>query len=270
MAITTTKYALQALFELKVFDLSTGEALVILDDLKETTWENNGEEVYSMGGRGNPKLIGFGHSKTSNLNTQNALITDGVLGFQSGTAMSTLTSTTVITYTDILTVGTNAATTTYTATGSVGAEIGFVYKLNSDGSLGTKYTQGATASGTGIFAYTFGTKALAFYSGDLASGDRIVCFYKPTIASAKKFTNATNVFAKNVKVIADGLFRNTCTGVDYAGQLVFYKAKASDGYSFTVTANGEPAVQSINFEALQSCSADTLWDLFVWDTTQVT
>jgi len=49
MSVDTSKYAVQEIFELKIFDLDTGGALALLDDLKETTWENNGEVTYAQG-----------------------------------------------------------------------------------------------------------------------------------------------------------------------------------------------------------------------------
>jgi len=263
MSIDTSKFALQAVFEVKVFDLDTGVCLALLDDLKETTWENNGEVVYAQGGRGNPKIIGFGHSKTSTLSTQNAVIIAGALAIQTGTDMETVTSSTAVTFTDILTVTDDAATTTFTATGTTGAEIGFAYVLNDDGTLGTMYTQAATVA-TGKFTYTTGTKKITFNTDEVTDSTKIIVFYKPTLASGLHIVNETDAFAKNVKIIADGLFRDTCSSVDYAGQLIFDKAKTQEGYTFTLTASGDPAVQDLKFEALKSCTANKLWDLYIY------
>jgi hypothetical protein len=266
MAVDTSKFAVQAVFEIKTFDLETGSCLALLDDLKETTWENNGEVVYAQGGRGNPKVIGFGHSKTSMLNTQNATIVEGALAMQTGSDTIELTNSTSVTYTDIQTVADDAVTTQFTATGTTGAEIGFVYVLNSDGTLGTPLTQAATVA-AGKFTYTTGTKKVTFNTAELADGVKVIMFYKPTLASGKRIVNKTDIFAKNVKVIADGLFRDTCTGKDYAGQLVYDKAKVQEGYTFTLTANGEPSVHNLNFEALKACGANELWNLYIYDET---
>lgn len=265
MAIDTSKFAMQEVFDVNVFDLSDGACLAILDDLKTSTWSNNGETVYTQGGKGNPKIIGFGHSKESMLECGSAVISDGLLGVQSGSDVTTETNATAVQYQEVLTVTSDAATSTYTATGTAGEEIGYVYVVNSDGSLGAQLTQ-AGAVAAGEFTYTAGTKAFAFDTAELADGTKIMVFYYPTVASAKRVQNVTSEFAKNVKVVANGRFRDTCTGKDYNAQLVFHKAKTSEEYSFDLAADGEPVVQNVSFEALKSCDSDNLWDLYIYDT----
>jgi hypothetical protein len=49
MAITTTVYAVQAIFKLSIFDLETDSCFAILEDLKQTNWMNNGQTVYAQG-----------------------------------------------------------------------------------------------------------------------------------------------------------------------------------------------------------------------------
>lgn len=266
MAVNTNQYAVQAVFEIDVFDLEDGALLARLEELKSTNWQNSGEIVYSQGGRGNPKIIGFGHSKSSMLECQNAIITEGALGIQTGSGVEELSSTTDVKFSEILTVTTNSATTTYTATGVAGAEIGYVYKLNDDGSIGAKIEQGAAVA-TGTFTYTPLSKTLTFEDtpAQYADGTKIVVFYNPTISDAKKVTNRTDVFAKNVMVRANGLFRDVCNGKDYAGQLIFYKAKTSEEYNIELSADGEPAVHNISWEALKSCTDNILWDLIIYN-----
>jgi hypothetical protein len=225
----------------------------------------------NINGRGNPKLIGFGHSKESRLECQNAVISEGSLEIQSGTAVEALTNTTVVTWQDKIVVTSNLATPTYQPTGTAGAEIGFAYILNNDDSLGTEFEQMTGSVTTGHFTYNAGTNILTFYAGDIPTGTTICIFYHPTVTSAKKFTNKVDVFAKNVKVIADGLFRDICTGEDYKGQLIFYKAKTSEEYNLEINADGEPAVTNLSFEALKACgNNNVLWDLIIFDSADVT
>lgn len=266
MAVTTKEYALQALFEIKLFDLETGQALVLLDDLKNTNWNNNGSTTYTTGGRGGSKIIGFGAQKESQLEVSSATITDGILEVQTGTDMVTLSGSTDITYTDsAIVIATATGATKFTAIGTANAEIGFIYELNTDGSLGTAYTQVAATPAVGEFSYVSGTKAITVNVA-VADGTKFVAFYNPTLASGKKFVNKTDVFSKNVKAIADGLFRDTCTGADYAGQLVFNKAKVGEEYGFALDEAGEPAVHNLMLEALKSCGGtNELWELFIFD-----
>jgi hypothetical protein len=118
----------------------------------------------------------------------------------------------------------------------------------------------------GKFTYNSGTKALSFFAGDVTSGGQVVAFYKATAGAATQTVSSmSDVFAKNVKLVATGLVRDICTGVDYKAQIIFYKAKVSNGFEFALTADGDPAVQSIDFEALKDCGSTKLWDLIVWE-----
>jgi hypothetical protein len=264
MAVASSQYAVQEIFNLTVFDLVDGSCQAVLSDLKNTNWSNNGQVVYAQGGRGNPKIIGFGHSKESTLTCGSAVISDGLFGIQTGTKMASLTSTTLIQYPDTLVVTDETVDTTYTAIGTAGSEIGFAYLINADGSLGTVFEQAGAVS-AGHFTYTPGTKALLFNAGDVVDGAKIMVFYYPTASTAKQITNKTDKFAANVKIVADGRFRDTCTGEDYLAQLIYYKAKTSEEYAFDLAADGAPAVHNIKFEALKQCGSTTLWDLFIYD-----
>ena len=67
MAIDTSKFAVQQIFVVDALDLEDGSLLARLEDLKSSNLSNNGTVVYAQGGVGNPKIIGFSHSKESTL-----------------------------------------------------------------------------------------------------------------------------------------------------------------------------------------------------------
>lgn len=168
-------------------------------------------------------------------------------------------------YPDVIAVTSDVGATRFTALGVAGAEIKFLDLLLSDGSLGTRLTQAATPS-AGKFMYTPGTKAINFFAGDVVSGTNVFGSYNATTgASTKTITSKVNLFAKNVKVVIDGLVRDTCTGLDYKAQIIFFKAKASNKFDFTLTADGQPAVQNLELEALKSCGSDDLVKMIVFD-----
>lgn len=48
MAVTS-RFAIQRVFDLTLFDLSTNECLGIMDNLKTTTFTQEGEVVYAQG-----------------------------------------------------------------------------------------------------------------------------------------------------------------------------------------------------------------------------
>lgn len=269
MAIDTSKFAVQQIFVVDAFDLNDGSLITRFEDLKNSTLSNNGTVVYAQGGVGNPKIIGFSHSKESQLDIESAVITEGAIGIQTGSGVISLESTMLIPFDEVV-VATDAgkATTTYTASGTAGSEIGFAYVLNEDGTVAKKLEQAATSS-AGKFQYATATKSLEFESTDVPAGSKILVIYYPTITSAKQITNSTELFAKNVRLHCKTLFRDTCSGKDYVGMLVIYKAKAGEEWSLELSADGDPAVHSINFEALKSCESPTLWDIFIYDTDDI-
>lgn len=268
MAIDTSKFAVQQIFTVDAFSLEDGSLIARLEDLKTSNLSNNGTVVYAQGGVGNPKIIGFSHSKEANLSIENAVITEGAMGIQTGSGVVTLTKSTDIPFDEVLTADTDAVTLTYKATGTTGSEIGFVYVLNADGSVKTKLSQ-ASAAASGSFAYASSTKKITFNTGDVPNGSKVLVVYYPEIDSAKKISNSTEVFAQNVRLHCKTLFRDTCSGKDYVGVLVIYKAKAGEEWSIELSADGDPAVHAISFEALKSCESPVLWDIFIYDTDDI-
>lgn len=271
MAIDTSKFAVQQIFVVDAFDLDDGSLITRFEDLKNSTLSNNGTDVYAQGGVGNPKIIGFSHSKESQLSIESAVITEGAIGMQTGSGVVALTDTQDIPFDEVLVASAKAdeVNTTYTANGTAGSEIGFAYLLNEDGTVAKKFTQ-AGAVAEGKFTYASATKTLAFNAGEVPQGSKVLVIYHPAISSAKKISNSTEVFAKNVRLHCKTLFRDTCSGKDYVGMLVIYKAKAGEEWSIDLSADGDPAVHAISFEALKSCESPVLWDIFIYDTDDIT
>jgi len=266
MAVNTTEYLMQALFSVKLFDLESGNCLAVLrrERNKETTWTREGDTVYATAN--GSKLLGFGTNKSEMLSMQSAVISDGILAVKTGTDMVDLASTTKVLYTDDeIVVSTLSGTTKFTATGTADSEFDALHLLNSDGTLGAPLTQvtGAPASAT-EYSYDSGTKTLTFGTG-VVDGQKAVGFYYPTITNVKHFQNRGDVFAKAVKVVADGIFVGVCDKKSYAGSLVFDKAQISEGYSFGLSEGGEPAIMDIEFESLLSCESPTLSNLYIFD-----
>lgn len=269
MAIDTSKFAVQQIFVVDAFDLDDGSLITRFEDLKNSTLSNNGTVVYAQGGVGNPKIIGFSHSKESQLSIESAVITEGAIGIQTGSGVTSLTDTTLVPFDEVLVATAEGVTTSYTAKGTAGSEIGFAYVLNDDGTV-AKTLQQADAVSANKFAYASGTRKITFNADEVPAGSKVLVIYYPAIKTAKQITNSTETFAKNVRLNCKTLFRDTCSGKDYVGVLVIYKAKAGEEWSLELAADGDPAVHSITFEALKSCESPVLWDIFIYDTSDIT
>ena len=269
MAIDTSKFAVQQIFVVDAIDLDDGSLITRFEDLKNSTLSNNGTVVYAQGGVGNPKIIGFSHSKESQLSIESAVITEGAIGIQTGSGVKALSNTALIPFDEVLVATSDGVTTSYTASGTAGSEIGFAYVLNEDGTVAKKLEQ-AEAASAGKFAYASAGKKITFNAGEVPDGSKVLVIYHPVIKAAKQITNSTETFAKNVRLNCKTLFRDTCSGKDYVGVLVIYKAKAGEEWSLELAADGDPAVHSITFEALKSCESPVLWDIFIYDTADIT
>lgn len=264
MAVTSNTFGMQRVFKVKIFDLADGSCLGMLTNLKDSNLSMTGELVYATGGDGNPKLVGFGHSKAAMLTTNNALVDFGVAGAILGSDYIVGVNTNYV-YTDVVTVTTNAGVTEFTALGSVGAEIGFAYVQNADGTLGKKLEQAGTAS-AGKFAYAVGTKALTFFAGDVPTGSKVIVFYNATTsATTRTLLDKSNVFSKEVKVVADGIMKDPCTGTEYGAQVIFHKAQTSNNMELALSADGDPVVMNAEFEALLACNSNDLVEIIVYD-----
>lgn len=264
MPVNTTQYGIQKVFNIRGYDIATGELVLSLKNLTESTFTNGQETVYLTGGRANAQAASFDHSKTAMITGASSRIDDGLLAAQLGQDFETLSNTTEIEFEEILVVASDAATTTYTATGTADAEIGFVYVLNANGDTTDTLTQAAAAA-AGVFAYTPGTKALAFNATDLADGTRIKVIYKPTASSAKKITNFTTNFSKTLRITADALLKDVCTDQLVSGQIRSDKGKIMGAFEWSLSSAGDPTVHNFECTFLETCGTEKLWDFYVYD-----
>ena len=266
MAQLSNKWVIQRIFDMRVKDVSTNKLLSFVNDLKTCNIQNAQEDVYSMGGAGNAYITGHSHSKRMTGEASAAVFYNDMIGMIGGT--DAVTGVTTYPWFEILTVGTNAATTTYTAAGTAGAEIGTIYVYNVDGSFGTEYTQMTGTVTTKKFTYTSGTKAIAFFAGDLPAGTKIAVAYNVTTsATATTISNKAGSFSKIVKLELVSLVQDACSGVEYPAVIIVPKAKLKGEFSMDLASDGDPASFNVSFEALKaSCTDDTLWEMKVIET----
>jgi len=122
----SSRWAIQRVFDMTIKDVVTGKPYTKLDDLKETNLESAQENVYSMGGAGNAYITAHSHSKRLTGTASSATFYNDVLSLMNGTDVVT-GATPIIPKSEVLTVASNGATTSYTAVGTVGTEITALY-----------------------------------------------------------------------------------------------------------------------------------------------
>ncbi len=239
------------------FDVVSGDYLFTLDELQNASIANT-EEKTDITGKAGRKLSSLKRNKAVTVSGANGLLSGGLLELQSG-GTSTNAPTEVM-WTDYLTVSSHAATTAYKAVGTAGAEIEALYIRNSDGTLGTKLTQDASAA-AGKFAYAPATKELTFHT-DVADKTEIVVYYKRKI-TADVLTNSSDNYSKKATLYIDAIGEDKCSNVYH---IQFYIPKADFSGEYTIEMGDDQTVHNFEAEALSgACGAGgTLWTFTVF------
>lgn len=257
------KFAMQEVFDIAIFDISTGDIEAYLEDVKTSGIEMTAETVYAMGGKGNPYLVGYSHSRRATATVTNALMTSEIFALQSGQPVIVGANTNVVKR-DVLTVNSDTATTTYVALGDADDEIGVAYTLVG-GVPDEKFTQGASVA-SGVFTYDTGTKTITFNTAEIADGTEIVVYYRYTTdATAQTIKFDADKFAGNKKVVFYGLATDGCSKDVFEAQVIFHSAKIGDNWTWDLAADGDPAVQNLDIEAVKGCADETLVEIVVFD-----
>ena len=229
------------------FDIVTGGYLFTLDELQNSTISNS-EEKTDITGRQGRKLSTLKRNKAVTINGANGLVSGGLLEMQTGGTFTN--KATEVQWTDYLTVASGKATTSWKAVGTAGAEIDALYVRNSDGTLGVKLEQAATAA-AGKFAYAPATKELSFHT-DITDGTEVVVFYKRMI-TADVLENKSDVYSKKCSLYIDAIGEDKCSNV-YRIQIFIPKADFSGNFDFEMGDN--QTVHNFEAEALSgACGA---------------
>lgn len=245
------------------FDVVTGSYKFTLDELQSASIAQS-QDATEITGKAGRKLASLKRNKAVTISGSNGLVSGGLLELQTGGEFGR--KNTEVLWTDYLTVSSNAATTSYKAIGTTGAEIEALYIRNSDGTLGDALTQSSTAA-SGKFAYAPSTKALTF--NGLTDGTEVIVYYKRKI-SADVLADKSDSFSGKCALYIDAMAEDKCSNV-YRVQ--FYIPKADFSGEFTFEMGDNQTVHSFEAEALSgACGASGTfftYTIFGADTTDV-
>lgn len=260
MNINVNDIAITSIETITAFDITTGDFKFMLDELQSATISQS-QDTTDITGKGGRKLTTLKRNKAVTISGDNGLISAGLIEMQTGSAFSTKTTT--VMWNETLTVSGNAASTSYAAIGTTGAEIDTAYVKNSDGTLGTHLSQSDVAA-EGEFTYDPATKALAF-SG-LADGTEVFITYMRQI-SASVHENTSDVYSTKCELFVDAFGEDTCANV-YRIQIHIPKADF-DG-NFDMEMSDSQTVHSFEAESLAgSCgSGGNLWTWTIFNSSE--
>lgn len=265
MSVNSNKYIVQNMERLSFFDLADGTCQFVVDDLQEATMTNEQETVYATGKNG-VKIGSADRNKASRITATNGSIVDGVMAMQVGTEV--IQGKTIVPkhFFMLTTADGTSAEVTIKPIGDVGNEIPYIYKRNTDGTVGKPYAIAANA-GADTFKYDPATKKITLPTGAFAAGEIVYAFYDIEVSDAKKISNDEDKFSATGMLIADCFAKDICTEKSYYAKVVYPKAKASG--NFELSFGNDPSVQNMEFEALSGGCGKTatkrLWDFIVFD-----
>lgn len=258
MAVDVNKLIITQVDQITAFN-NAGELEFILDELQDTTIANSEEKV-DITGKGGRKISSLKKNKAVTISGTNGVLVGGALAAQTGTEIEN--GTFKVRVTDVMTVTSDTTATEKTAVGTVGAEIGTLYKKNSNGSLGAKLTQVAETPATGEFTYNPTSKAVTLFEGDVADGEEVVAFYDVEVESAK-ISNDSEKYSKTLKLYIDVTAQDNCDNA-YHGQFIIQRGDFNG--TFDLVMGSDPTTQAFEAESLAGgCTGSTnLWDLIIY------
>lgn len=254
--INTDKLTITQIDQMTAFN-NLNELEFIMDEMTDATISNS-EEKSDIVGRGGRKISSLKKNKAVTVKGTSGLIVGGAIAAMTGSSIESGSHT--IRYTDVLTVHENKATVARTPSGVSGSEIGAVYIKNSDGTLGKKLTQAASADTTGHF--TVADKQITLFAGDVKDGEEIVAFYDVNVDSAK-ISNDSETYGKTLKVYLDCRVQDTCDNI-YHAQFIVPRCDFSG--TFDLTFGNEPSTLAWEGQSLAGgyTGSTKLWDLIIF------
>lgn len=255
MKVDVSKLVITEVAQITAFN-AAGELEFIMDEVQNGTI-NNTQEKTDITGRNGRKIASLKKNKAVTVSATNGVLVGGALAAQTGTEVEQ--GTFKVRITDVMTVNSNKCSTSKTAVGTAGDEIGALYIKNANGSLGAKLEQDATAA-SDKFTYDPATKEITVTG--IADGTEVVAFYDVEVDSAR-ISNDSEKYSKVLKLYIDVVLQDSCD-TEYAGQVIIQRADVSG--EFELSLGGDNFAHSFEAESLAGgCTGSTnLWDLIVY------
>ena len=244
------KFTITSYDQLTGFDRANGSLELILDELSDFSLAQE-EEKTDITGRGGRTIGSLKKNKKVTGSGTNGMLSGGAIAAMTGSDVEN--GEYVIRYTDTITVHSNGGTTTETAIGTAGNEIGTIY---------VRDTNNAYVSGGKKLVQTGATPAAGEFSYDPA-GTEVIAFYD-TKVTGKRVTNDADKYSKTLQVFVDVTCEDGCDNV-FHGQFIINRADFSG--TFNIQGGADPATQSFEFTSLPDlCTGkNQLWDFVLFD-----
>lgn len=243
MAFDARNFVIDHVIRGVMYHSSTGEILWSINQITNPTLNVASESTDAVDALGN-RILSFDRAKTAEFSAENSLFDLGLLAAQSGTTKKLASSGAKIKIPKFLeaTIPDSGATITLPKApiGVAAAGIPYIYKMNGDSSLSTRYAYAAAASAN---AFTFTGTTLTFPTG-LTAGTKLFIPYEyeadgeENNGAAAVDATATN-FPTAGKFVMEVLGSDPCdVSTKYYAYLIFPSAKLVGQFDLTFTTEG--------------------------------
>ena len=219
-----------------MFSDTTGEALWSITQIKDAALNMTSETANATDAIGNV-ITQFDRSKNAEFTGTNALWDLCLSAAQFGSEKKTAGTNDVIRVPayEQLAVSDGKVVLSHIPAGTAGAEIKYIYALNDDSTLGTKYAIGATVSAN-EFTLDASAKTINVPAG--VTGN-IAVFYDYDAEEAVMLQNNASEFPKAGKFMLEVIGKDTCDKTaTYVAYIVFPNAKLKTDMNLNFTTDG--------------------------------
>jgi hypothetical protein len=262
------QYGLQRVMVANGYSLTDDSPKIRLKFLKNLTFEN-GREKTALTSNSTP-ITHFDFGASLTITGDSAVIDDALLALQLNDTITVLTNTKEIRIVEEKTVSSNAVLSTYTATGTVGAELKFIDILDSNGAVVETIPQMTGVVTTKKFTYAFATKTATFFAGDYADGTKVRLHYYPTASTARKIKADVTKQSTTLRWELDATFKDVCNSNEILGKIIIPKGSLDGAFSWDTSEGGDPAVHNFSLMAERGCSNDDLWYTYFYSASSLT
>ncbi len=238
--LNVNNFAINRVVRAMMFDSKTGEQMFAINSIADPVLTITADQVAVVDALG-ATVMTFDRSKSGTFAGSNSFFDMNLLAAQSGTDKIVATETEPVLSPMMEEITTTAAQTEWvlkgTPIGPVGAEIPYIYELKRDGTLGTRYPIGATASAT-EFALDVTTKTITLPTG-LAAGTRLFVNYEFNMIAGTMVVNDATHFPRAGTMWLQVMGADICdVSTEYLAYFVFPNAKLDSNFELSLTPDG--------------------------------
>lgn len=233
MAVNLNNFVIDRVLRGIALSQTDGSVLFSVNQIQNPSLTCSSESTDAVDALGTP-IATFYRAKNAEFSAENAIFDMNLMAVQLGTEKQTASSANKITSPAFEVIDITGASS-YTLAHTPKGEVGKIYGMNGDSTLGTVYTKGSAASAT---EFTLNGTTLVPPTG-LSNGSQLMVIYDYETSEGVAVVNSANNFPTGCKFIMEILGCDVCdqTQLIYA-YLIFPNFKLSPDFDWNIATDG--------------------------------